>query len=1536
MKQQLKMILPKLKVNNKEEEKERRKKIILLILILLLFFLFMLTVKDRLLSKPTTPEITSSSDEWNNVKTVEVEKDSHTKGKIDYYMYCISSTKSTKDCVWQKTLTKNVEVTNSGTSYIYFKAVDDKGQESLPSLPCVVNIDIEAPMIINITKIVTETTIKLNVTAEDTESGIDKYYYKLGDNPYIESDSSEYTFENLTPNTEYTITVKVVDKAGNEKEITFKVKTNDVGTLNNDPTNPSNPDNNNSNNNNTTDPTNNNNNTNTDNNKGTNPNKENPTNPEQPVDEIPEISLSGVPAKINYSDSYDLPTSYKFGPSGGVITCSVDNVSGYTNTNNIFPGDHLIKCTATSNKGTNVSVSKNITVDANVDPDEEWNGWIKMNLYYPENSTNWEWRLGSPSVVRTGNNNDIWKPYTGPITVKLDDVKNVFIRYTLNGKTITQTPDGNIFVDIEPDSYSLYNNETTEVKINYSEDADVVQYKIDGGEWIDYKESFTVSANTNISARAIKTVNIYDDDGNIVSTQKEQSNDAVYISSKADDSNTVKTDDIWIKINPDSSSLAAATTTKVTLNYASNSKQVQYQLNGGEWTDYTGAFAVGPNTSINAAITKDINTYNNTGEIIATNTQIKTDSTYISQTYGAGYTYDTDDYDLSITASDNSLSSDAKSTITINYPEGSDYNKYQINNGEWQDYTGSFEVGPNTLITASTSKSVDVIRSDGEVSSTIPRSKQTSKYIYLNQMAPLDNYLAGPTITTTPETITTSVNVTITPQNSATKIYYQEDNNGWQEYTGVFTVSQNETIKAYYINAEDGRISDISTYDVKNIKVASMPYLRFDSDHNLNTLTTSEKITITGTDYTKLEYSFDGVIYESYTESLTITNNCRIYAQATNANGVTTQYLNITNIGTAPAAPIIDKLNVSIYPNPTASEVTGLINKLSVSINYDSRATTKKYRIGNFGEWQDYTAPFDLTSNTTIYAYATSATGSGYAEYKIDYLTTGISDPIIKPDTTDKAYSVKVSIDFDRNASVKQYKIGSTGRLADYTESFEVDENTVIYAYSENILGNKSSSTYTISNIIKQPTYTVLDKGSYYILKVNYPTTAKTKEYKWTPDGTWGPYDETNGILLVKKEYASSLVSNDGVKVTDDNGKTLIYTKDYYVVNQPLTQLMENLFMRWDAVPPAAPTYTLEPSTPSKSDLLTINYDEYSAQKKYKLVYNDGTETDWLDYTKQIIIDKNNTIVYAYSVTPSEVTSATSSTQITNIDEIAPTIEAKGDFITPARNVSVTLVGNDNLNLQSVAYAEGERDADYFENNGTFINNNTSFAVNTNGAYTIYAIDSVGNTTVKTINITNIDLTAPNITIYDKTTNYGTTSTISIDYGDSTNKQYKIGTTGTYANYTGDLTLKSLDVAKYKNTDNTITIYAKGKDAAGNTSEVSQVIYSLDVDVPASPTIYANSTLYPTLTSYGFTTGGKASIVYDQSRNDLDNYYSLDNGTTWNIYSGPFENTKGTILAKSIKRSDNLTVQVSKDVNMASDALPSSIFDNNLTTGVGS
>ena len=44
-------------------------------------------------------------------------------------------------------------------------------------------------------------------------------------------------------------------------------------------------------------------------------------------------------------------------------------------------------------------------------------------------------------------------------------------------------------------------------------------------------------------------------------------------------------------------------------------------------------------------------------------------------------------------------------------------------------------------------------------------------------------------------------------------------------------------------------------------------------------------------------------------------------------------------------------------------------------------------------------------------------------------------------------------------------------------------------------------------------------------------------------------------------------------------------------------------------------------------------------------------------------------------------------------------------------------------------------------------------------------------------------------------------------------------------------------------------------------------------------------------------------IVYD-NRNDIKNYYSLDDGNTWNEYTDSFEISSGTILAKSLKSSE--------------------------------
>ena len=90
---------------------------------------------------------------------------------------------------------------------------------------------------------VTTSTISVNVDAYDASatsyygcSGIDHYEYSCdGGETWVESDDSSYTFKGLTNGTEYTIVVKIVDKAGNEviSDITedMVITTNEIPDL---------------------------------------------------------------------------------------------------------------------------------------------------------------------------------------------------------------------------------------------------------------------------------------------------------------------------------------------------------------------------------------------------------------------------------------------------------------------------------------------------------------------------------------------------------------------------------------------------------------------------------------------------------------------------------------------------------------------------------------------------------------------------------------------------------------------------------------------------------------------------------------------------------------------------------------------------------------------------------------------------------------------------------------------------------------------------------------------------------------------------------------------------------------------------------------------------------------------------------------------------------------------------------------------------------------------------------------------------------
>ena len=1646
---------------------------LLLLCVLILFggIMFGTGTISRILTT-SAPKIESKTHEWTKSGIVVVTKDAKMIDEVKNYEYCVTKRKTTIGCKWEKTETKNVEISKSGVWNVYFRGIDLKGRKSKVSNRDYVRVDNDAPIIEKVKSSTGATTITLNVDARDEHSGVNTYYYKINDGEYVLGEK-EYTLTNLEPNKEYKITIKVVDKVGNESEVEINITT--LEDTNADDNN--NDDQNNNNNNN-------------------NDNNDNNENNQEEVIEPPYIDLNEVPGIMDYQENHKLPSNYDFKNSTGTVSCKVGEKE-YTNTKDIPIGNHTIVCTATNKEGMSTTVSKNVRVTSPV-TDEELNGWIWLNLHYPANSTKWEWKKIDENEVQSGDDL-LWNEYTGPIRVRIEDIDKIYIRYMLDGNEVIISPDG-YYVDIEPEKTALRVNETTKVKINYSSNAEKIEYRINNGVWQEYTEEFDVTANTTIDARIIYYLDVYDENGDLLLKKKRtkyaprafikeivdptpstpstctgcacvdgswgvsisstsgyiNNGKPVTISINYEQGATVKQYKIglygewrdytgpitvswdahvfaqaagykeingctkWVKggasldlsyrwygvrVEPDEHSIDSTETTEVELYTWEKSARIslEYSINGGAWQNYTGRFYVGPNTTIVARASWVLDN----GEIL---TEYGSDTVYENM----------NGLRTSVNPNTRAVGGLNKAYVGISTNLRAEKIEYTLDNGAtWQDYKGAFAVDPNTMVCGRASKTnsngsvqtspwdckwiseddlgLTIYPSayaalDGEyVTATIGTRYSVQKIEYsLDNGATWNTYtgaripvkagneiqarayfkgrvipqsltidilpdpaLDGPIISENPTSLTDTATITITTKKKARDVYYRINGGSWQTYNHPFTVDHNCNIDSYYIDDDEGRTSKTSTFRVTNIKHPKLPYVRIDTNpvSYVNGTEESIKASIYAEDYTTLEYSLDGIIYQPYTGELTITKSTTVYALATNEYGPASDSLPI--VTKTPSDPP-DKLDVEIVANPDTKDLTDsdgnvrLVNKTEVSLLYGNEVTKACYKLGpsitnNMSTTTqnqirktlasmpciDYTGPFIVDKNTTVYAYVFNAKGFGSNQKMIDFLTLGIANPVISEDPTTATDIAKISIKYSRNATVKKYRIDN-GTWIDYTGEFEVTANCEIEAINEDMLGNQATSTYKVSNIVKKPNYNILDKGDYYLIRLNYPINSlqTSREYKWKTNGVWKQYDE-HGILLIKPSAASKIISPDGVKIKDDQGNDVILTDHYYILDVNIEKIGENLYMKWDSEKVEAPKIIKSDDEVTNELTIAINYNKALKDKLYRVIYDDGTDTGWIKYDRKFKINKK-CIIFAKGVDIDGVDSYTSNLRIDNIDSTGPVISISGDMQTPKQKVTLLVSAKDDGAVDSLLYEEGSRKVDYFNDNGIGISNPGTITIEENGKYTFYAVDNLGNETIKEIEITNIDKDAPDIEIKVLSTVIGTSTEVEIDYGDSTSTQYKIGENGTYRNYTGKFTLSSYDLFNLANEDGSLTIYAKGKDQAGNEKEVKEITYVLDLTKIEKPDIVIGDG-YPMLTLTEMITDLPVYINYDNKAQDVTNYYSLDNGATWKIYTGGIPFISGKVLAKSVRESTGLETSSEATRVIPTDAIGVKAYDHDLT-----
>ena len=1672
---------PKEETSLKKNEKvvlyvSDRKPILIIILLFLLCTLFMIVRKGTIstLINTTSPVVESKTHEWTKTGMVVVTKDAKMIDELKNYEYCVTNKKSTIGCNWQITETKNAEIVASGKWYVYFRGIDVRGRRSKVSNREYVKVDNENPVVKKIKEKETENTIKVTIEATDRLSGVNSYFYKIDNQEYVLG-TKTHEYKNLEANKEYKISIKVVDKVGNETIVTKKIKTKESNNI----TKPEEP---------------------------TTTTKVTTTEEKDEVIQI--INLDKVPLKFFYGNKYDLPSYYKFGPKGGEVKCIVDEVEEARNTSKLGIGKHKIVCTAYGNNGINTTVEKEVEVAVEEVEEEENDGWIWLNLHYPANSTKWEWKKLDENEEQSGEDLN-WKEYTGPIRVRVEDVDKIIIRYEIDGNEIIISPDG-YYVDIEPEKTSVKNGEVTKVKINYSNNVEKVEYRINNGVWQEYTSVFEVGPNTSIEARIRYLIDVYDDEGNLLlqKTKKKtasgyigelfenvskpstpikpnapttdptdpsvpstcttcscvsgtyevkivptsryvNNNMPVKVKIEYEDGVTKKeykigydgqwqnyTGEIsvnaetiiyargsgykeidgctkWVsgststtlsdrtyKVYISSGTTSMDSTQKTTVSISTwrsdNLKNIEYSINGGEWTKYNKSFEVGVNTTIVAKATWEVDGV----ELVDQDTRTIYENKNGLRT------------SISTSAKRIGGSDEATVSLTTNYK--ADKIEYTIDNGaSWNEYTKVFGVKGNTTVCAKATKtntdgtiqtspmvckyvseddlglviyaSAYAARKNAYVTTTIKtkynvdtleysidsgvtwnayegekvkvqagseilaratyRGKVVSTSLKIDILPEPSVILDGPSIIGNPEnTLTKSVDIEIKTKEVARDIFYRINRGSWIKYTGIFNVTSNVKIEAYYVRDEDGKTSATSTYYVQNVHVGNKPYVRIDTDpkgYLINGTQDKVKVKISGSNYNTLEYSLDGINYQPYTNEFEVTTSLIVYARATNDVGTTTTQFTIVTVN---PPKVWKNLSVKIVANPDSKDLIDkdgnvkLVNETEVSLVYGSDVTSACYKVLTSGSTNlanepciPYTGAFKVNKNSTIYAYVQSADGKGTDVKLIDFLTLGIASPVIKVDQTSATSLVKVSIDYARSASIKKYRIDNASWI-DYTGEIEVTANCTIEAMNEDMVGNQASSTRVISNIVKKPQYNALDKGDYYLIKLNYPSNSmqSSREYKWLTNGTWKKYDE-HGILLIKPSAASKIVTPDGVKIKDNKGNEVIITDHYYILTVDLDKVGENLYMRWDMQKVEAPKIIVseEEETVTSVDV-AVSYNKALVSKQYRVIYDNGTDTGWIKYNGKFkVIDKG--IVYAKGIDIDGNDSKVAEQRIDNIDSTGPVITITGDLVTPKQKVTLLISAKDDGEVDSLLYEVGSKKADYFKKNGKGLKNPSTITIEENGKYTFYAVDGLGNETIKEIEITNIDKTAPNIEITVLSTTVGTSTEVEINYGDAVTTLYKVGETGTYQSYTGKFTLSSYDLFNLKNQDGSLTIYAKGIDQAGNEEEVKEITYVLDLNEFATPIINASDG-YPMLTSTGMILGRSTYITYDTTTTDVTNYYSIDNGVTWKEYTGGITLVSGEIIAKSVRESTGLEFTSTGKVTIPTNAVGKDTYDNNLQT----
>lgn len=512
---------------------------------------------------------------------------------------------------------------------------------------------------------------------------------------------------------------------------------------------------------------------------------------------------------------------------------------------------------------------------------------------------------------------------------------------------------------------------------------------------------------------------------------------------------------------------------------------------------------------------------------------------------------------------------------------------------------------------------------------------------------------------------------------------------------------------------------------------------------------------------TDQEYSLNGTTWSTYPQGgVTVYDNTTVYFRGKHDHTLSNGYRDVaySTVAQATVTGINNELTISF----TADTTTPRNTDLPVTINYDSAATTKQYKIGNNGSWQNYTGSFNVPSNCTVYAQCSDGLGhtgsNSLLINNIDKAAPTITNKRSVPaQGTYTASTVKVYADFSDDVALasRQYKAGgSSWSTYPSTGYVEVSNNVVVEFKATDTAGNTVTDSFIVENIdVEGPTLVDIVGGdtTWYntdrevIASYRDNQSGVSKIYYQIDNGSWQEASNTqgDGMPNLNARITISTSGNHSIKFKAEDNLGNMSSESTAVT------------VKIDKNPPTITN--IQGTPPNSTTVVTGNVtvtatfsDDLSGVKSgtpggkwYRVKYDDESSFgQYQEYTNVGVEMTKNGVVEFRAEDNAGNTTSEYNYEVTNIDRVViDDPEVSADTSSWAKTVTLT-ADYGNATVHQYKVGAGGAWQTYDDNDGV--------SVTANGIYYFRGSDGAGHySTAVSYTVNNIDRTAPTRSRYN-------------------------------------------------------------------------------------------------------------------------------------------------------------------------------------------